>query len=65
MIRRDKIACSCRNITYGQIIDTVKSGAATYEEVKDLTGCGGRCGRCEDFIVAMIRDIRLFPADYE
>ncbi len=25
-MRRDKIACSCRNITYGRIADVVRNG---------------------------------------
>ena len=64
-MNREKVACSCHNVTYGQIIDAVKDGSGTYEEVQEKTGCGKGCGKCEDFIRSMIRDIKLFPQDYE
>ena len=28
-MKRDKIACNCENVTYGQIIDAVNLGAKT------------------------------------
>ena len=64
-MNRDKTACSCHNVTYGHIIDTVKSESETYEAVQEKTGCGKGCGKCEEFIHSMIRDIKLFPQDYE
>ncbi len=58
-MKRDKIACSCRNITYGKIEDAVKAGATTPEQVKEATSCGGSCGRCMEIIEYLIRDILL------
>ena len=39
-MKRDKIACNCKNITYGMIEDAVKKGASSYEEVENLLKFG-------------------------
>jgi NAD(P)H-nitrite reductase large subunit len=64
-MNREKVACSCNKVTYGMIVDAVKSGSDTYEAVQEKTNCGKSCGKCEDFIRSMVRDIKLFPQDYE
>ena len=30
-MKRNKIACNCKNITYGMIEDAIKEGAKSYE----------------------------------
>lgn len=62
---RNKLACNCNHVSYGQIIDCVKDGAITYTEVQEKTGCGKGCGKCKELIEIMIRNIQLFPEDYE
>ena len=32
-MNRQKIACNCKNITYGMIEDVIKAGAKNYEDV--------------------------------
>ena len=43
-MKREKIACNCKNISYGMIEDAIDNGASSYEEVEKLlifgTGCG-------------------------
>ena len=42
--------CLCRGITEEQIVEAVKNGATSFEEVKEATGAGaGGCrgGRCK------------------
>ena len=56
-MRRDKIACNCRNITYGQIADAVRNGARTADEVMAATGAGMSCGKCREFLKYLVRDI--------
>ena len=34
---RNKLACNCNHVSYGQIIDCVKDGAITYTEVQEKT----------------------------
>lgn len=64
-MKRDKAACSCEHVTYGQIINAVRAGNDTFPKVQEVTGCGRGCGKCRDFIIHMIGDIKRFPADYE
>ena len=57
-VNRRKEACHCKNVTYGMIEDAVRSGADTLQAVMDATGAGKGCGKCKDFLVYLIRDIR-------
>lgn len=56
-MRRDKLACNCKNISYGMIEDAIKNGAGTYEEVETVLRFGTGCGKCREFIKYLIRDI--------
>jgi NAD(P)H-nitrite reductase large subunit len=56
---RLKKVCLCNAISKGTIIDAVKKGASTVEEVKRKTGAGsGACkgSRCADPIKAIIAE---------
>ncbi len=64
-MKREKIACNCKNVNYGKILDAVKRGADSFEKVQAITGCGTGCGKCREFITTMIRDIIMLPEDYE
>lgn len=57
-MNRRKEACHCRNVTYGMVEDSVRSGADTLQAVMDATGAGKGCGKCRDFLEYLIRDIR-------
>ena len=57
-MNRRKEACHCRNVTYGMIEDAIKNGAVTLQEVQEVTGAGKGCGKCKDFLVCLIRDIK-------
>lgn len=56
-MKRDKIACECKNITYGMIEDAVKAGARTYDEVKEKLKSGTGCKKCCEFIEYLVRDL--------
>ena len=56
-MNRQKIACNCKNITYGMIEDAIKAGAKNYEDVEKQLGFGTGCGKCKEFIRFLIRDI--------
>ena len=56
-MKREKIACNCKNITYGMIEDAIANGASSYEEVEELLKFGTGCGQCKEFIHFLIRDI--------
>lgn len=56
-MNRQKIACHCKNITYGMIEDAIKTGATSYEEVEKRLRFGTGCGKCKEFIQHLVRDI--------
>lgn len=55
-MKRDKIACNCKNVTYGMIEDAIKNGASSYEEVEKALRFGTGCGKCKEFIHYLVRD---------
>lgn len=56
-MNRQKIACNCKNITYGMIEDAILSGAKSYEEVERQLRFGTGCGKCKEFISFLVRDV--------
>ncbi|MFC2476595.1 MAG: (2Fe-2S)-binding protein [Catonella sp.] len=44
-------------------MDAVNSGAKTFEEVSEITGCSTGCGGCREFIEIFVRDLVMFPED--
>lgn len=56
-MNRNKIACNCKNISYGKIEDAILNGAKTYEEVQEQLKFGTGCGGCREFIRYLIDDI--------
>ncbi|WP_040329196.1 (2Fe-2S)-binding protein [Clostridium ihumii] len=51
--------CLCKGVTEEEIIEVIKDGSSTYEDVKEKTGAGtGGCrgGRCKCNIEILIRD---------
>jgi bacterioferritin-associated ferredoxin len=56
-MNRQKLACTCENVTYGAIADAVAAGASIFAEVRARTGCGSGCGKCEEFITYLVREL--------
>lgn len=56
-MKREKVACNCKNITYGMVEDAIRNGATTYEEVEAVLRFGTGCGKCKEFMKYLIRDI--------
>jgi NAD(P)H-nitrite reductase large subunit len=46
----EKVICSCRKVTKGDILKAMEKGATSYKEIKDKTGAGSKCGKCEEKI---------------
>ncbi len=52
---RDKIVCTCFNVTENQIWDAIKvNGLKTVEEITNYTKAGGACGKCKGLIQDII-----------
>ena len=62
---RDKIACKCNHVTYGDIVDAVEAGAKTLAWVQEETKWARGCGKCQEFSEVMVRNVQLFPEDYK
>ena len=61
---REKIVCTCFNVTENQIWEAIKlNGLKTVEEVTNYTKAGGACGKCkvliQDIIDTLFYLIRL------
>ncbi len=53
-IKKEKIICTCFQITENMIWDAIKqNGLKTVEEVTNYTKAGGACGKCK----AVIQDV--------
>lgn len=48
------IVCKCRNVTEEEIINAVKKGAVTVEDIGEVTKAGTGCGRCKGRIQELI-----------
>lgn len=53
----DEIICNCMQITRGEIIEAIKAGKHTIEEIGDETEAGTVCGSCHDDIEDIIKEI--------
>ena len=56
-MKREKLACSCKDVTYGMIEDAIRQGAYSYEEVEKRLRFGTGCGKCREFIQVLVRDL--------
>ncbi|RKX76296.1 MAG: iron-sulfur cluster assembly scaffold protein [Spirochaetes bacterium] len=46
--RKDRIVCSCMEVTEGEIENAIMEGVKTYEELQEHTKIGTVCGECKD-----------------
>ena len=56
-MKRDKLACSCKDVTYGMIEDAIRNGASSYEELEAKLRFDTGCGKCKEFIHVLVRDL--------
>ena len=53
--KKEKIVCTCFNVTENMIWDAIKiNGLKTVEEITNYTKAGGACGRCKSVIKDII-----------
>lgn len=45
-----KIICKCKDVTKGDILKAMEKGATSYKDIRDKTGAGTKCGKCEEKI---------------
>lgn len=51
-----KQVCSCFNIAQNTIVDAIKAGAATVEQLGERLKCGTNCGSCKPELANMITE---------
>ncbi len=56
-MNKNKEACHCHNVTYGQIMDAVANGATTFDQVQAMTHCATGCGKCRDFLEHFVKEL--------
>ena len=44
----EKIICTCKKVTKGDILKAMQEGAKTFKEVSEKTGAGSKCGHCKE-----------------
>ena len=50
-----KNVCTCKQVALQTVVDAVKNGANTVDDVKNITKAGTGCGRCEGLIESIIK----------
>ena len=56
-MKREKLACSCKDVTYGMIEYAIRNGVSSYEELEAKLRFGTGCGKCKEFIHVLVRDL--------
>lgn len=51
----EKIICSCKKVSKGDILKAMKNGAKNFKDVSEATGAGSKCGKCKDDVKAFMK----------
>lgn len=54
----NEVVCFCMDVTGQAIVDAIKNGAATVEEIQEATGAGTVCGGCLDQIEMILNEYK-------
>ena len=52
-----EIICHCEEITYKEILQAIKDGAKTVEDISDQTNAGIACGVCIETIEDILEEL--------
>lgn len=50
------VVCLCRNVKTSQIVEAVKGGARSVDQVREVTGAASCCGKCQFMVNALVTD---------
>ena len=56
---KNQIVCNCFNVSENEIIEAIKSGAKTLEEIQEKTYAGGGCSRCRGNIQKILDNMGI------
>jgi len=51
----EKIICSCKHVTKGDILKAIDQGATSMKDIKEKTGAGTKCGKCKDDVKKFLK----------
>ena len=51
----EKVICKCKNVKKKDILNAMEKGASSYKDVREMTGAGSKCGKCEKKINKFIK----------
>ena len=51
----EKIMCTCKNVTKGDLLKAIDGGASSYKDIKSITGAGTKCGECKKVIKRFVK----------
>jgi NifU-like protein len=61
--KKQKIICSCFNVSEDKIRKTIKeNNLKTVEEVTAYTKAGGNCGKCKPDIINILKDMKVYKS---
>ena len=56
--RPDYVVCTCMEVMHDQIVDAIKHGADTFEQLSELLGVGMGCSSCVDEVNAILAEYK-------
>jgi bacterioferritin-associated ferredoxin len=54
--RPDYLVCTCMEVMYSQIVESIKSGTDTFEKLSDELGVGTGCSSCVDEVHFILKE---------
>lgn len=54
--RPDYLVCTCMEVMYSQIVESIKNGVDTYEKLSDELGVGTGCSSCVDEVYFILEE---------
>ncbi len=54
--RPDYLVCTCMEVMCSQIVEAIKGGATTYQELSDQLGVGTGCSSCVDEVKEILKE---------
>ncbi|MCR9143779.1 MAG: (2Fe-2S)-binding protein [bacterium] len=56
-LMRPRMVCVCKRVPEARIREVVAGGAASFEEVQNITQCATGCGTCEGAVRSLLERI--------
>ena len=54
--RPDYLVCTCMEVMYSQIVESIHNGSDTYQKLSDEHGVGTGCSSCVDEVHEILKE---------